>query len=142
MLIKKMTYTDYKGLVRTEEFMFNLNKAELMEMEMGTSGGMKEMLDRIVAEQDGKKIVEAFKDIVLRAYGQMSADGKYFDKSPEMANRFSHTEAYSDLFMELSTNAKAASDFINGILPQMPAEQPVSATGDQTAAMPVLASAA
>jgi NADH:ubiquinone oxidoreductase subunit E len=90
----------------------------------------------------GKKIVEAFKDIVLRAYGQMSADGKYFDKSPEMANRFSHTEAYFDLFMELSTNAKAASDFINGILPQMPAEQPVSATGDQTAAMPVLASAA
>lgn len=123
MLKKTITYTDYDGNERTEDFYFNLKKSEVMEMEMGTTGGMRKMLEKIVAEQDSKRIIETFKDIILRAYGEKTADGKRFMKSQELADAFSQTEAYSELFMELATDADAAAVFINGIIPQMPPEQ-------------------
>lgn len=118
MYKKTITYTDYDGNERTEDFYFNLSKAEVMEMELGTEGGMKNFLEKIVKEKDSKKIVEAFKDIILRSYGEKSADGRRFMKSKEISDMFSHTEAYSELFMQLATDAKAASEFVNGVVPQ------------------------
>ena len=117
MLKKTITYTDYDGNERTEDFFFNLTKAEVLEMEMGINGGMTKLIQRLVAEQDMERISKTFKDIILRSYGEKSLDGKYFEKSPELSKRFSQTEAYSELFLELLDPEKA-SVFINGILPQ------------------------
>ena len=86
-------------------------------MEMTTTGGLAEMIQRIVAAQDIPAIVKIFKELVLKAYGIKSADGKRFIKSEELTTEFSQTEAYSDLFMELSTDADKAQKFINGIVP-------------------------
>ena len=66
--------------------------------------------------------MEVFKDIVLRSYGQKSPDGKRFIKSVELTESFSQTEAYSNLFMELATDADAAAAFVNGIIPQSTAK--------------------
>ncbi len=117
MLKKTMKYTDYNGVERSEDLYFNLTKAEIIEMEMGTTGGLAEMIKRVVAAQDMPTIVKIFKDLVLKSYGQKSPDGKRFVKSDELATAFSQTEAYSILFMELATNAEAASNFVNGIVP-------------------------
>ena len=117
MLKKTITYVDYNGTERKEDFYFNLSKAEIMEMEMGTTGGMVEMINRIVAAQDAPAIIDVFKKMILRAYGEKSADGKRFIKSKEISEAFSQTEAYSQLFMELATDADAASKFVNGIVP-------------------------
>ena len=117
MLKKTITYFDYNGNQRTEDFYFNLSKAEIMEMEMGTTGGLAEMISRIVAAQDAPAIIKIFKDLVLKAYGVKSADGKRFIKSDEIAAEFAQTEAYSELFMELATDADAAAKFVNGIVP-------------------------
>jgi len=117
MLKKTITYTDYNGSERTEDFYFNLSKAEVMEMEMSTSGGLAGMIQRIVAAQDAPAIIKIFKDLILKAYGVKSPDGKRFIKSEELATEFSQTEAYSILFMELSTDADAASEFVTGIVP-------------------------
>ena len=117
MLKKTITYTDYNGTERTEDFYFNLTKAEVMEMEMSTSGGMAEMIQRIVAAQDAPAIIKIFKELVLKAYGEKSADGKRFIKSDDIRDAFSQTEAYSILFMELATDADAAAKFVNGIVP-------------------------
>ena len=122
MLKKTISYTDYDGNKRTEDFYFNLTKAECMEMELGTTGGMQKMIEKIIAEQDNKKIVEVFKDIILKAYGEKSADGKHFYKSADISAAFASTEAYSELFMELATDSDAASKFITGVIPEMPAE--------------------
>ena len=119
MLKKTITYTDYNGNERTEDFYFNLTKAELMEMEMSTTGGLTEMINKIVAAQDTPAIIAIFKDLVLKAYGEKSPDGKRFIKNDELRTAFSQTEAYSELFMELSTNADAAGAFINGITPNV-----------------------
>jgi len=119
MLKKTFTYTDYNGVERTEDHYFNLSKAELMEMELSTTGGLAEMINKIVAAQDAPAIVKIFKELVLKAYGQKSADGRRFIKSKELADEFAQTEAYSQLFMELATDADAASKFVNGIVPVM-----------------------
>lgn len=117
MLKKTIKYTNYNGVELTEDFYFNLTTAEIMEMELGTSGGLAEMINRIVAAQDAPAIIAVFKDLILKAYGEKSADGKYFRKSREISEAFAQTEAYSILFMELATDADAAAKFINGIVP-------------------------
>lgn len=121
MLKKTIKYTDYNGVEREEPFMFNLSKAELMEMEMGTTGGLAEMIQNIIDTQDAPAIIKIFKDIILKAYGEKSADGKRFMKVNEagvpLSIGFSQTEAFSQLFMELATDADAAAKFIKGIIP-------------------------
>lgn len=121
MLIKSITYTDYNGLSRTEDHYFNLNKGELMEMQVTTEGGLVEMLKRIVANHDYPTIYKVFKDIVLKAYGVKSPDGKRFvkidDNGKKLCHEFEETEAFSVLITELATDDKAAADFINGLIP-------------------------
>ena len=117
MIKKTITYTDYNGSERTEDFYFNLTKAEIMEMEMSTTGGLTEMIQKIVSTQDAPSIIKIFKEIVLKAYGEKSPDGRRFIKSDELSTAFSQTEAYSQLFTELATDADAASKFIKGIVP-------------------------
>ena len=117
MIVKTITYTDYNGSERTEKFMFNLTKAEIMEMEMTTTGGMAETIQKIVDAKDTPAIIKIFKYLILKAYGEKSPDGKRFVKSEEISTAFAQTEAYSQLFMELATDADAAAKFINGIIP-------------------------
>jgi len=117
MLKETITFVDYNDVERTEDFYFNLSKAELMEMELSTTGGLAEMINKIVAAKDAPAIIKVFKDLVLKSYGQKSADGRRFIKSKELAEEFAQTEAYSQLFMKLATDADAASRFINGIVP-------------------------
>lgn len=121
MLKKNIKYVDYNGVEREEDFYFNLSKAELMEMEMGIDGGLAEMIQQIVKTQDTPAIIKIFKEIILKSYGEKSADGKRFVKTNETGHPlsvgFSQTEAFSTLFMELATDADAAAKFIKGIIP-------------------------
>lgn len=117
MLKKTVTYTDYNGNERTEDCYFNLSKAELAEMELSTTGGLGQMMEDIIKAQDTPRIISVFKELVLKAYGVKSADGRRFIKSKEISTEFSQTEAYSEIFMELATNADAATEFVNGVMP-------------------------
>ena len=128
MLKKTITYTDFDGNERTEDFFFNLSKAETLEMELSTSGGMTQMINRIIAAQDAPAIIKVFKDIILKAYGEKSPDGKRFIKSEELSTAFSQTEAYSELFMELASNPDAAAEFVNHLVPGAAVGQPVIAS--------------
>lgn len=117
MLKKSITYVDFNDQEVTETFYFNLSKAELLEMEMGTSGGFGEMLKRIVDSKDTSSLILEFKKIILSAYGKRSDDGKRFIKNDQLREEFTQTAAYSVLFMELATSDNAAVDFIKGVLP-------------------------
>ena len=117
MLKKTVTYVDYNGMERTEDFYFNLTKAEVAEMELSVEGGFSKMLEEIVASKDNVRSVNLFKQMVLKAYGEKSADGRRFVKSEEISKAFSETEAYSEIFMELALNTDAAAAFVNGIMP-------------------------
>ena len=117
MFKKEITYKDFNGDTRTEDFYFNFTPAELIEKEWGTSGGFSEWINRIVKTQDVPKLIAIFKDIILSAYGEKSPDGRRFMKSPEISKAFSETNAYSVLFTELVSNTEAAVQFMNALAP-------------------------
>ncbi|MCD8158974.1 MAG: hypothetical protein LUD77_08790 [Clostridiales bacterium] len=119
MIKKTITYTDFNDSTRTEDFYFNLSRAEAVEMELTTTGGLTDKINKIIAAQDMPSIVKIFKEIILKAYGEKSDDGRRFIKSDELSEAFSQTNAYSELFMELSTDAEAAAAFVNGIIPKV-----------------------
>lgn len=115
MIKKTITYTSYDGEEISGDFYFNMNKAELFEWECSLSGGMTKAIERIAQEKDPSKIVPIFKEMILKSYGVKSPDGKRFIKAKELTDEFVQTEAYSNLFMELATNADAAAEFVKGV---------------------------
>ena len=117
MLKKTIKYKDFNGNEREEDLYFNLMQSEIAELELSTVGGFTESIQKIIQTQDGPEIIKQFKKIILKSYGEKSADGKRFIKSDELSEAFSQTNAYSELFMELATDDEAASAFINGIVP-------------------------
>lgn len=123
MIPKRVTYTDYNGVTRTEDFLFNLTQAELVEMEYTTDGGLSDMIDKLIGAVEVPEIVKMFKNLVMKSYGVKSPDGRRFMKSPEILQAFVETEAYSKIFMELAFDDKAASEFIAGIIPTLTPEQ-------------------
>lgn len=117
MLKKTITYENYDGEQITEDFYFNLSKADLVELEVSRPGGLGKHLEAIGASNDGGLIIATFKDLLKKSYGKKSEDGKRFVKNDELWEEFISTEAYSTLFMELVTDAEAAAAFVNGIVP-------------------------
>ena len=134
MVVEKIKYTDFNGLEREEEFMFNLTEAEITEMELTTDGGLSDSIKKIIAAQDTPQIIKVFKMLLLKSYGEKSADGRRFVKSDKLSEEFAQTNAYSQLFMKLATDDKAAVAFINGIMPDSMQEK---AAGNNTGLTPV-----
>jgi hypothetical protein len=136
MLKRPITFTDFNDEVHTEEFYFNISRAELIEMELSEVEGLKATIERIIAAKDMKSLVHEFKKILLDSYGVKSEDGKRFIKSPEVRDDFAHSAAFDVLFLELCTNETSAADFIMGILPKDMAEQLAHATPDKPKGLP------
>ena len=134
MVVEKIKYTDFNGIEREEEFMFNLTEAEITEMELTTDGGLSDSIKKIIAAQDTPQIIKVFKMLLLKSYGEKSADGRRFVKSDKLSEEFAQTNAYSQLFMKLATDDKAAVAFINGIMPDSMQEK---AAGNNPGLTPV-----
>ena len=134
MVVEKIKYTDFNGLEREEEFMFNLTEAEITEMELTTDGGLSDSIKKIIAAQDTPQIIKVFKMLLLKSYGEKSADGRRFVKSDKLSEEFAQTNAYSQLFMKLATDDKAAVAFVNGIMPDSMQEK---AAGNNPGLTPV-----
>ena len=118
MYVVNKTYKDFKGNERTEDFYFHLMESEIAELELSTTGGFTESIQKIIQAQDTPEIIKQFKRIILKAYGVISDDGKRFIKNDKLSEEFAQTNAYSDLFMELATDDEKAAKFINGIVPE------------------------
>lgn len=117
MYKKTIKFIDFNGTPREEEHYFNLSQPELLEMEVSTEGGMGDYITNISNAENTKELIALFKDLVLKSYGKKSDDGRSFEKSEEIARKFSQTAAYNALFMELATNTESAIEFANGVIP-------------------------
>lgn len=128
MYKKTITYPSYDGVELTEDFYFNMNRAEILEMELSTEGGLENMIKKIMDAQDLVSLSKYFKKIILMSYGEKSPDGKRFIKvrpdGTRPCDEFAQTEAYSQLYVELATDAQAAADFVNGIIPSEYVDEP------------------
>lgn len=118
MIKKAISYVDYDGEPQVEVCWFNFSKAEVLEMNMEQEDGLYAYVRRIMNSDDNKKIIETFKELILKSYGRKSIDGRKFIKNAQIREEFACSEAYSELFIELSTNAQAAAEFFAGIIPE------------------------
>lgn len=123
MFVKNITYTDYNGVERKEEFLFQYNKAEIMRWNLMTEGGLRAYIEKITNSKDQTKLVELFQRLIDESYGVKSDDGRRFIKSKELLEEFKQTEAYSEFYMELVTNVDVATAFVNGIIPKLDNEK-------------------
>ena len=112
------TYTDYDDNQRTEDFYFNYSEAELADLQFSVPGGLAGMIDKIIKTNDMPKLVELFRELIQKAYGEKSNDGRRFMKSPELTKEFTETVAYSQIYIRLATDSKAAQEFINKVVPK------------------------
>lgn len=116
MYRKRVTYKDYHGQDRTEVFEFNLSDSEIMEMEADFNGSITEAIQKLSAKQEHSEIIRILKDVVLKAYGVISEDGRRFIKNDEVRADFYQTEAYAKVFTELATDDNKAITFFNRII--------------------------
>ena len=117
MYVREMEYTDFNGVTRKEKFYFNLTKAEILDLELGKTGGLTEYIKKIVEAQDTPTIMALFKSLLLKSYGVKSDDGRRFIKNDQVREDFEQTQAFSDLYMLLALNDDEASKFVNAIVP-------------------------
>lgn len=118
MYSKEINYKDYNGIQRTEKFYFNLSRVEVLELEAATPGGLKQFLENMAETKDNHKLIEFIKELIRLSYGVKSPDGKYFRKTEEIWEEFRYSEAFVELFLSLGEDSRAASEFVNGIIPQ------------------------
>ena len=117
MLKKTVKYTDYNDVEQEETLYFNLSRAELLDMEFETPGGLASHLQMIVESEDSAAIYNMFKKLVIKSYGEKSADGKMFLKSEANTQAFTNSEAFSELLFTLCSDVDEAVTFVDGILP-------------------------
>lgn len=123
MLKQTITYTDYDGMERTEDFWFNLSKTELTKLDAELPGGVLGVLRKIIDKKDRKALVDFIETLILRSYGEKTLDGKRFVKTPEMSEEFMQTPAYDELFMNILSDTDSQTSFINGVIPQSMAKE-------------------
>lgn len=119
MLKRTFNYTNFDGQEVTDDYYFNLTKAEIMELELSAYGGLEMLIKRLIEEKNSEEIVKIFKKIILMSVGEKSYDGKRFIKNDEIRNNFYQTEAYSMLFCELVQDPDKANEFLKAIVPQI-----------------------
>ena len=128
MLTKTITYEDYNGNKKTKNFYFHLTKTELAKMELMEHGGIRAKIKKMIESDDSREIYNYFEDFVLSCYGEKSADGEEFLKSPEIRQRFQCHPAYDKLMMEfIEGGDKAMADFINAVVSKDVAESMANA---------------
>ena len=123
MLKETIKYVDFNDLEREEDFYFNLTRTELIRMEMDKNGSLTGLIMKITKANDMPDIFEAMEKLILKAYGEKSVDGRFFNKSEEISNNFMNSPAYDKLFEKLTTDANYTYKFLIGILPKDLAEQ-------------------
>lgn len=120
-------YTDYNGVEKTETYQFNLSQAELMEMELASDNKLSDSLKDTISNATDAKVIHVFKDLILKSYGEKSADGSYFLKKDAngvpLSIKFEQSEAYNTILMEILSDPEKASAFVTGILPSKLAEE-------------------
>lgn len=121
MYKKTVTFEDYDGNTVTEDFYFNLTKAELLELQVSEEEGFAEAMEQIVRAGNGKEIIAGFKKILLMSIGKRR--GVSFVKNDQIREEFEGSPAFSEIFMELATNASAGAEFVNNVIPKNLADQ-------------------
>lgn len=118
MIKKTVKYEDFNGVERSEDLYFNLTKTELHNMNFRHYGSYADQLQGIVDSKDIRMVTELFNEIITKAYGVKSEDGRNFRKSQQLVDDFVSSAAYDALMTELLNDESAAAALFIGALPK------------------------
>jgi hypothetical protein len=130
MFKRELTFDDLEGNPITKEFYFHLSFSDLTEWAT-TEEGVDKHLEKVVSSGNQLEILNAFKELIAKSVGEKNVDGITFDKTPEITRRFMQSDAYSALIIELISDANAAAEFVNGIMPSKFQEKLKAITSDR-----------
>lgn len=115
MFKQNITYVDFNGVERKEDFYFHLSVPELTRLEAEIGRPMDQHVKDLVANQDLKTLIDFLEKLILSSFGRKTADGKSFQKSKELRSEFEYSQAYAELFEMLLTNPEMAKKFGEGV---------------------------
>lgn len=118
MYTKSVKYVDFDGNERTEDVRFNFTQEELVRLNLSKEGGLEYYLNKLIQTRNVKEVAEILREVLLKAYGEKSPDGKRFDKSDEIRNNFANSAMFSDIYMELANDPDKCAEFFKKIVPQ------------------------
>ena len=85
MIKKSITYTDFNGQERKEDFYFHMSLVERTRLDAKLNGTPLDTYAKSLAiNQNVDEMVKFIEMIILDSYGIKSADGKTFIKSKEI----------------------------------------------------------
>lgn len=119
MYIKEVEYTDFSGIKRKERYYFHLSESEVLKLEYSTDKSLGQTIKDMLDSNDQPAIMRKFDELIALAYGVRSDDGKEFMKSEELTNKFMHSAAYNEIFIEMATDARQVAAFVNAVIPDM-----------------------
>ena len=118
MIKKTITYVDFNNKTRTEDFYFNLTKAELARLQLTAPGGdLSAHIQKLQDNNSRIELMEAFEGIITMSFGERTEDGRHFMKPAGSAPRFMSSAAYSELFIELISDPEKLTEFVKGLIP-------------------------
>ena len=125
MLKKTINFKDLDGNPTSKDYYFDLDKEEVIFLQLGREGGLAEYWTHMVNERDAYNMLLEFKRLIEFSYGERQADNVTFLKEDpitgeKLGKRFLQTTAYKALFLELfdqDNNETDVLSFLKGILP-------------------------
>lgn len=120
MITKVINYEDFNGEERTEKHYFHLTKSEVIKLlhEKEHDGNLLTYITKAARHRDTAKFLDLLEDMILRAYGEQSEDGRRFVKTDKLREEFKSSAAYDAMFNELLESETSSADFFRGILPK------------------------
>lgn len=113
MIKKTLKYKNFDGETVSEEFYFNLSMGDILE-KAADDKAVADLME-IAKGTDQVKMIKTFTDLISQSVGRRGGMGLI--KSPEFSSEFMQSDAFSVLMWEILTDAKAASEFVNGLFP-------------------------
>lgn len=118
MFKKTLTYKDWNGVERTEEFRFNLSKTDIQLLDARHPGGLFNYMKSCYEAMDIPKMMDFFVMLIMESYGVVSEDGRRFEKSPELSKAFKETRAFDEIFQWLYNEKGAVNEFLVKVMPE------------------------
>lgn len=130
MFKKSLTYKDWNGVERTEEFRFNLSKTDIQLLNAKHPGGLFNYMKSCYEAMDVPKMMDFFVMLIMESYGVVSEDGRRFEKSPELSKAFQETKAFDEIFQWLYNEKGAINEFLTKVVPDDLASKVTEALND------------
>lgn len=110
-----ITYDDFNGNERKEDFYFHLATPEVVRLEAKFGASIEEYTKTIAEQQNLGQMLDFLESIILSSYGRKTTDGKSFIKNKELRTEFEYSQAYAELFEEILLNKDLATRFGEGV---------------------------